>query len=268
MFFLRHFTTLPAPPCRCRRNRTRPCDVPLQVGQSFFTSFWTTLWACFHALYIVFRERPQVVWQTPTFLRNELKRALLLERPYVMMPALSKRDHVIPRLPQLLCNGPGTCVPLVGAATLMRIVRQHGTPGPLTRHPPAFSGLISDACPLPPPPPPAAARAGAVRGCVRREHRQGAEALAHGADFLPGAPRRRLLRAVGGAGEDAAEGAVPWEAHVGRRRDAHARQQQQACCTCCGHRRRGEGLAACGGHLYVCVSAAPPRSARRRSPPA
>lgn len=53
-----------------------------EVGQSFFTSFFTTLWACLFSVGIVFRIRPDVV----------------------------------------LCNGPGTCIPICLSALLLRVL--------------------------------------------------------------------------------------------------------------------------------------------------
>lgn len=53
-----------------------------EVGQSYLTSLFTTIYALFHAMGLVIRIRPQL----------------------------------------LLCNGPGTCVPLVLAAWMIRIL--------------------------------------------------------------------------------------------------------------------------------------------------
>ncbi|XP_062160776.1 UDP-N-acetylglucosamine transferase subunit ALG14 [Alnus glutinosa] len=53
-----------------------------EVGQSYLTSVWTTLIATAHALWIMFKIRPQVI----------------------------------------LCNGPGTCVPLCAIAFFFKLV--------------------------------------------------------------------------------------------------------------------------------------------------
>ncbi|KAK4776545.1 hypothetical protein SAY86_005233 [Trapa natans] len=53
-----------------------------EVGQSYITSVWTTLVALVHALWLMLRVRPQVI----------------------------------------LCNGPGTCIPLCAIAFLFKIV--------------------------------------------------------------------------------------------------------------------------------------------------
>lgn len=68
-----------------------------------------------------------------------------------------------------------------------------------------------------------AARDGPLRGDLRRKHRKGAEAVAHRGDPLQGEAGGCLFRAVGGAGEEPAEGTVPRAADVvgggaGRRR--------------------------------------------------
>ncbi|XP_020244435.1 UDP-N-acetylglucosamine transferase subunit ALG14 homolog [Asparagus officinalis] len=53
-----------------------------EVGQSYITSIWTTLVAISHALWLVFVMRPQVI----------------------------------------ICNGPGTCIPLCAVAFLFKVV--------------------------------------------------------------------------------------------------------------------------------------------------
>ncbi|CAH8384391.1 unnamed protein product [Eruca vesicaria subsp. sativa] len=53
-----------------------------EVGQSYVTSVWTTLVAIVHALWLMIRIRPQVI----------------------------------------LCNGPGTCIPLCGIAFLFKVL--------------------------------------------------------------------------------------------------------------------------------------------------
>ncbi|KAF5472448.1 hypothetical protein F2P56_009165 [Juglans regia] len=53
-----------------------------EVGQSYFTSVWTTLVAMAHALWLMTKIRPQVI----------------------------------------LCNGPGTCVPLCAIAFFFKVV--------------------------------------------------------------------------------------------------------------------------------------------------
>ena len=70
-------------------NRTEVCQHAYvrikrsrEVGQSWFTTFFTTLAACFHAISIIWRHRPKL----------------------------------------LLCNGPGTCIPLCGAVLLLRMM--------------------------------------------------------------------------------------------------------------------------------------------------
>jgi len=52
-----------------------------EVGQSWFSTVFTTAWACLYATWTVFKERPEVV----------------------------------------ICNGPGTCIPICAAAVLLRI---------------------------------------------------------------------------------------------------------------------------------------------------
>ncbi|KMT05961.1 hypothetical protein BVRB_7g164500 [Beta vulgaris subsp. vulgaris] len=53
-----------------------------EVGQSYITSVWTTLIAIAHALWLMIKIRPQVI----------------------------------------LCNGPGTCIPLCGIALLFKVL--------------------------------------------------------------------------------------------------------------------------------------------------
>ncbi|PKI31424.1 hypothetical protein CRG98_048184 [Punica granatum] len=53
-----------------------------EVGQSYITSVWTTLVALAHALWLMLRIRPQVI----------------------------------------LCNGPGTCIPLCMIAFLLKVL--------------------------------------------------------------------------------------------------------------------------------------------------
>lgn len=129
---------------------TRPPGRPRQVGQSFFTSFWTTLWACLHALLVVFRERPQVV-RAPG--HSALLRALAPPfRSSAQHPNTWRPSRSLPPA-QLLCNGPGTCVPLVGAAVLMRIVRPERLRRPLSRRR-ASNHPRREPRPLTPPPAP------------------------------------------------------------------------------------------------------------------
>jgi len=52
-----------------------------EVGQSYFSSLWTTLFALFHSLFLVFRTRPTLI----------------------------------------LCNGPGTCIPICAAGWLLML---------------------------------------------------------------------------------------------------------------------------------------------------
>ena len=52
-----------------------------EVGQSWMSTFFTTLRACIHAVYIVLRHRPDLV----------------------------------------ICNGPGTCIPICGAAFMWKL---------------------------------------------------------------------------------------------------------------------------------------------------
>eukprot|EP00976_Prorocentrum_cordatum_P106346 1194430-Prorocentrum_minimum.AAC.2 len=82
-----------------------------EVGQSWFTSVFTTAWACLYATWTVFKERPDVVRLYPT--------------PHRLLP-LSIRNRAFMdtwrwRVDLVICNGPGTCIPICFAAVLLRI---------------------------------------------------------------------------------------------------------------------------------------------------
>lgn len=66
----------------CSRYEVRDIRRSREVGQSYVSSCWTTLRACVDALFLLAAQRPQL----------------------------------------LLCNGPGTCLPLVACACALRAV--------------------------------------------------------------------------------------------------------------------------------------------------
>uniref|UniRef100_A0A0D3DET7 UDP-N-acetylglucosamine transferase subunit ALG14 n=1 Tax=Brassica oleracea var. oleracea TaxID=109376 RepID=A0A0D3DET7_BRAOL len=70
-----------------------------EVGQSYVTSVWTTIVAIVHALWLMIRIRPQVAGALPS--------GYLLDLVQVF---------------QILCNGPGTCIPLCVIAFLFKVL--------------------------------------------------------------------------------------------------------------------------------------------------
>ncbi|CAN7118784.1 unnamed protein product [Brassica rapa subsp. narinosa] len=71
-----------------------------EVGQSYVTSVWTTIVAIVHALWLMIRIRPQVA-------------SYFMETGYLL-------DLV--QVFQILCNGPGTCIPLCVIAFLFKVL--------------------------------------------------------------------------------------------------------------------------------------------------
>lgn len=82
--------TKPAiPPTFCTIPRSR------YVGQSYITSIWTTLVAFCYSISVIVKHRPQLV-------------CCLLTHALISL--------------QLLCNGPGTCIPLVWLAFISEVL--------------------------------------------------------------------------------------------------------------------------------------------------
>ncbi|KAM3183591.1 hypothetical protein ACTXT7_010028 [Hymenolepis weldensis] len=71
-----------------------------EVGQSFFSSFFTTSYALIFAIVIVFKHQPQ----------------LYSKKFCAGGAAVSARSSLV------LCNGPGTCVPVCFVARLLHII--------------------------------------------------------------------------------------------------------------------------------------------------
>lgn len=83
-----------------------------EVGQSYVTSVWTTLVALCAAFAIVFSQQPELVRPRPH------------HAPRSFVPLRCVGVGVSrPRPPQVLVNGPGTCVPVCLAALTYRCVR-------------------------------------------------------------------------------------------------------------------------------------------------
>lgn len=84
-----------------------------EVGQSYITSVGTTLIAMAHALWLTLKIRPQVV----LLLFNPRLFSKLL-RLYLQ---LHKICTLFIMLFQIICNGPGTCIPLCASAFLFKV---------------------------------------------------------------------------------------------------------------------------------------------------
>ena len=81
-----------------------------EVGQSYVTSVWTTLLAIVHALQLMIKIRPQVV----LFL-------ILLFYSLIHFYYFGCNSLFTLSQPQILCNGPGTCIPLCAIAFLFKV---------------------------------------------------------------------------------------------------------------------------------------------------
>lgn len=86
-----------------------------EVGQSYFTSVWTTVIATLHALWLMIKIRPQVVFIFSINLQI-IRPLLLLEN--LLWCVFSLTSFV---LLQILCNGPGTCIPLCLIAFIFKV---------------------------------------------------------------------------------------------------------------------------------------------------
>jgi len=86
-----------------------------EVGQSYVTSVWTTIVAILHALWLMIRIRPQVVW----FFLSECFSDFLWG--FFIKPFESGYWLGLVEVFQILCNGPGTCIPLCVIAFLFKV---------------------------------------------------------------------------------------------------------------------------------------------------
>ena len=91
-----------------------------EVGQSYLTSVMTTLIAMLASAQLVYRLRPDLVRISTSCATAQLS--------LVMQSVLSEQLHVQPKtdclVPQVLVNGPGTCIPLCAAAFIWRFAQQ------------------------------------------------------------------------------------------------------------------------------------------------
>jgi len=80
-----------------------------EVGQSYITSIWTTLIAMGHALWLMIKIRPEVV---------------LCQNDLVLLSyfSLLQFELIMYAIIQILCNGPGTCIPLCAIAFIFKVL--------------------------------------------------------------------------------------------------------------------------------------------------
>lgn len=81
-----------------------------EVGQSYITSVWTTLIAMVHALWLMIKIRPEVV----------LCLSLLGSFINLHVNLLQFEWFCVATI-QILCNGPGTCIPLCAIAFIFKV---------------------------------------------------------------------------------------------------------------------------------------------------
>jgi len=94
-----------------------------EVGQSYITSVGTTLVAIAHALWLMIKTRPQVVSDKPSHITiySPLKLKLPFCRYFLLYISWSSDLSLFGTLSQILCNGPGTCIPLCVIAFLFKV---------------------------------------------------------------------------------------------------------------------------------------------------
>jgi hypothetical protein len=128
---LARYTAQPPLPLHHTPHCVAPSRPPLlssQVGQSYLTSIGTTLYSLAFAFALVLRERPELVRAAPNPHARGMARATAgapgahSSSTQFFYTVLLQLEHLALTVlrPQVLVNGPGTCIPICAAAFAFR----------------------------------------------------------------------------------------------------------------------------------------------------